>query len=92
MKVPYAREIRICSLGVRGMKHSAKREQIILQMVRHRIDIACLQEARIHDSSVETRDKHSFVFSSSALNKKGDWGVGFCFRNGFESTAPITFT
>ena len=84
MKIPYKQEIRICSLNVRGMKESAKREQIILQMMRHNIDIACLQETHIHDSSIETRDKHSFVFSSSALNKKDDWGVGFCFKNGFE--------
>ena len=30
MKIPYKQEIRICSLNVRGMKESAKREQIIL--------------------------------------------------------------
>ena len=84
MKIPYKREIRICSLSVRGLKESAKREQIIQQMIRHRIDVACLQEAHIHDFSIETRDKHSSVLSSNALNKKEDWGVGFCFRNGFE--------
>ena len=84
LKIPYEREIRICSLSVRGMKESAKREQIIQQMIRHRIDIACLQETHIHDSSVEIREKHLFVFSSSVLNKKEDWEVGFCFRNGFE--------
>ena len=70
MKIPYKQEIRICSLNVRGMKESAKREQSILQMIRHRIDIACLQETHIHDSSFETRGKHSFAFSSNALNKK----------------------
>ena len=83
MKIPYKQEVRICSLNVRGMKESAKREQSILQMIRHRIDIACIQETHIHDSSFEAKDKHSFAFSSNALNKKADWGVGFCFRNGF---------
>ena len=85
MKIPYKQEIIICSLNVRGLKESAKREQIIQHMIRHRIDIACLQETHIHGSRIETRDKHSFVFSSSALNKKEDSGEGFCFRNGFET-------
>ena len=84
IKIPHKREVIICSLNVRGLKESAKREQIKQQMIIHRIDVACLQETHIHDSSIETRDKHFFVFSSSALNKKEDWGVGFCFRNGFE--------
>jgi hypothetical protein len=91
MKIPYKREIRICSLNVRGMKESAKREQIILQMVRHKIDIACLQETHILDCSIEARDKHFFVFSSSALNKKDDWGIDFCFRNGFEKISYLGF-
>ena len=84
LKIPYKREIRICSLNVRGMQESAKREQIIQHMIRHRIDIACLQETHIHDSSIETKDKHSCVFSSNALHKKEDWGVGFCPRNCFD--------
>ena len=47
MKIPSKQEVVICSLNVRGMKESAKREQFILQVIRHRIDIACLQEAHM---------------------------------------------
>jgi exonuclease III len=42
-------------LNVRGMREAAKREHIIQQMVRHKIDIACLQETNIPDSSIEVR-------------------------------------
>ena len=84
MEIPYKREVIICSLNVRGMKESVKREQIIQHMIRHTVDITCLQETHTHDSSIETRHKHSCVFSSNALNNKEDWGIVFCFRNGFE--------
>ena len=60
------------------MKESAKREQIIQQMVRHNIDVACIQETNIPDSCSEARDSHTFVFSSNTPTNKEDWGVGFC--------------
>lgn len=55
------------------MRESAKREQIIQQMVRHNFDIACI-----------TRDSHTFIFSSVAPHDKEDRGVGFCYKRTFE--------
>ena len=36
-KIPYKREVNIASINIRGMKDSAKREQLIQQMIRHNI-------------------------------------------------------
>ena len=66
------------------MKESAKREQIIQQMIGHNIDIACIQETNIPDSCSETRDSHTFVFSSNTPNDKGDWGAGLCYKRTYE--------
>ena len=76
--------MKIASINVRGMKESATREQIIQQMVRHNIDIACIQETSIPNSCSETRDSHTFIFSSDAPHDKEDWGVGFCYKRSCE--------
>ena len=83
-KIPYKRKNKIAIFSVRGMKESAKREQIIQQMVRHNIDIACIQETNIPNSCSEARDSHTFIFSSDAPHDKEDWGVGFCYKRTFE--------
>ena len=46
MKWKYAEVMRIGSTNIRGMKDPVKREEIILQMERHNIDIMCLQETK----------------------------------------------
>ena len=74
------------------MNESAKREQIIQQMIRHNIDVACIQETNIPDSCSETRDSHTFVFSSNTPTKKEDWGVGFCYKWTFEQVSNELLT
>ena len=53
-------------------------------MIRPNIDIACTQETNIPNSCSETRDSHTFIFSSDAPHDKEDWGVGFCYKRTFE--------
>ena len=57
---------------------------MIQQMIKQNIDVACIQEANIPYSCLETRDSHTFVFSSNAPDKKEDWGVGLCYKINFE--------
>ena len=76
----YADVMRIGSTSIRGMKDPAKREEIILQMERHNIDIMCLQETKRPDPCYEVRKGFTFVFSSVSTTRE-HWGVGVCYRN-----------
>ena len=60
-------------------------------MIRHNIDIACIQETNIPNSCSETRDSHTFIFSPDAPHDKEDWGVGFVTNEHVKSTAPTTY-
>ena len=90
-KIPYKSKPKIASINIRGMKESAKREQIIQQMARHNIDIACMQETNIPNSCSEARDRHTFVFSSDAPHDKEDWGIVFFTSEPLKSTARTTY-
>ena len=63
MKWKYAEIMRIGSTNIRGMGDPVKREEIVLHMERHNIDIMCLQETKIPDSCYEVRKGFTFVFS-----------------------------
>ena len=80
MKWKYAEVMRIGSTNIRGMRDPVKREEIILQMGRHNIDIMCLQETKIPDSCYEVIKYFTFVFSSVSKIRE-HWGVGICYRN-----------
>ena len=74
----YAKEIKVASLNVRGLKEITKREQVITYMKSNSIDLLCLQETKIPSSSVEQKGNYVFVFSSSAEGGVEHHGVGFC--------------
>ena len=79
-----AEVMRIGSTNIRGMKDMVKREEIILQMERHNIDIMCLRTRnKIPDSCCEVRKGFTFVFSSVSTIRE-HWGVGICYRNYLE--------
>ena len=62
--------IRIGTLNVRGINEQAKRELIIELMVKHNIDILAMQETKVNQSSMETKqregtnDKYLFYYSA----------------------------
>ena len=80
MKWKYAGILKIGSTNIRGMRDPAKREETIVQMERHNIDIMCLQETKITDSCCEVRKGFAFVFSPVSTIR-GHWGVGICYRS-----------
>ena len=80
-KCEYIDELRIGSLSVRGMKEFAKREQIIQEMIEGNLDIMCIQETKLSNSTVEERKGHTFVFSSDSNNNREHHGVGTCYNN-----------
>ena len=49
----YAKELKVASLNVRGMREITKREQVITYMKKNSIDLLCLQESKIPSSSIE---------------------------------------
>ena len=63
-----------------GMRVITKREQTITYMQKNSIDLLCLQETKTPSSSVEQRDKHIFVFSTSETGGTDRHGVGFCYN------------
>ena len=83
MKWKYAEAMRIGSTNIRGTRDPVKREETILQMERHNIDIMCLQETKIPDSCYEVRIGFTFIFSSVSTIRE-HWGVGICYRNHME--------
>ena len=83
MKWGYAEIMRIGGTNIRGMRDPAKREEIILQMERHSIDVMCLQETKIPDSCYEVRKGFTFAFSSVSTIRE-HWGVGIWYRNYME--------
>ena len=54
----YARELKVASLNVRGMREITKRERIITYMKKSSIDLLCVQETKIPSSSIEQRDNY----------------------------------
>ena len=80
MKWKYAEIMKIGSTNIRGVRDPAKREEIILQMERHKIDIMCIQETKIPDCCYEVREGFTFAFSSVSTIRE-HWGVGICYRN-----------
>ena len=78
------RPLRIASLNVREMKEFAKREQLIQDIITRNIDIMCIQETKLSNSTVEKRKGHTFVFSSNSNNNRGHHGVGICYNNKME--------
>ena len=83
MKWKYGQTMKIGSTNIRGMMDITKREEIILQMEKHSIDIMCLQETKIPHSCYEVRKGYTFVFSSTSTVRE-HWGVGICYRNYIE--------
>ena len=49
-------------------------------MVIRNIDIMCIQETKLSNSTVEKRKGHTSVFSSSSNNREHH-GVGICYNN-----------
>ena len=74
----YAKELKVASLNVRGMRGITKREQVITYMKKNPIDLLCLQETKIPSSSIEQRDNYIFLFSTSETGGTDHHGVGFC--------------
>ena len=58
----YAKELKVASLNVRGMREITKREQVITHMEKDSIDLLCLQETKIPSSSIEQRDNIIYVY------------------------------
>ena len=77
----YAKELKVVSLNVRGMREITKREQVITYMKKN---LLCLQEAKIPSSSIEQRDYSIFVFSTSETGGTDHHGVGFCYNRRIE--------
>ena len=72
------------------MKESARREQIILQMIIHRIDIACFQE--VHMILTSKPEINTPLFSPQALYKKNMIGESASASvTALKKTEPITF-
>ena len=53
----YAKELKVASLNVRGMREITKREQIITYMKKNSVDSLCLQGTKIPSSSIEQRER-----------------------------------
>ena len=83
-KWEYAKEIKIATLNVRGMKEISKREQVVIYMKNNSIDLLCMQETKIPSSSIEQRGNYVFVFSASAEGGNEHHGVGFCYNRSIE--------
>ena len=80
MKWTYDETVKKGSTNIRGMRDPARREEIIVQMERHNIDIMRLQETKIPDSCYEARKGFTFVFSPVSTIRE-HWGVGICCRS-----------
>ena len=89
MKWKYAEIMRIGSTNIRAMRDPVKREETILQVDRHNVELMCLQEAKIPDSCCEVGKGFTFVFSSVSTIRE-HWGVGVCYRNFMENTGTTT--
>ena len=83
-KWDYAKELKIASLSVRGMKEISKREQVVTYMKNNSIDLLCIQETKVPSSSIEQRGNYVFVFSSSVEGGSDHHGVGFCYSRKLE--------
>ena len=66
------------------MKQFAKREQNIQEMIKGKLDIMCIQETKLSNSTVEKRKGHILVFSSDSNNNREHHGVGICYSNKIE--------
>ena len=73
-------ELKVASLNARGMRETTNREQIITYMKKNSIDLLCSQETKIPSSSIEQRDDHICVFSTSETGGTDHHGVGFCYN------------
>ena len=63
------------------MDEFAKREQIIQEMIKGNLDIMCIQETKLSNSTDEKRKGHTFVFSPGSNNNREHHGVGTCYNN-----------
>ena len=66
------------------MKEFAKRGRIIQEMINRNIDIMCIQETKLSNSTVEKRKGHTCVCSSNSNNNREHHGVGICYNNEME--------
>ena len=84
-KWKYAKEPKVASLNVRGMREiSCKREHVVTYMKKHSIDLSCLPETKIPSPSIEQKNNYAFVFASSAEGAADHHGVGLCYNRGIE--------
>ena len=60
-KWEYADKLKVATLNVRGMKEFAKREQIIQEMINRNIDILCIQETKLPNSTVAKKKKRTHI-------------------------------
>ena len=90
-KWKYNQLLTLATLNVRGMKEITKREQIITQMIEHKIGILCLQETKMPGSNVERKGTHPFISSSDIQGNEEHHGVGFCLNHKMENTEIITY-
>ena len=80
----YAKELKVASSNVRGMREITKREQVITYTKKSSIDLWCLQETKTPSSSIEQRDKYIFVSPTSETGGTDHHGAGFCYNRGIE--------
>ena len=65
------------------MEEFTKREQITQEMIKGNLDIMCIQETKLSNSTVEKKG-HTFVFSSDSSNNREHRGVGICYNSKME--------
>ena len=53
-------------------------------MVKGNLDIMCIQETKVSNSTVEQIKGHTFVCSSDSNNNREHHGVGICYNNKIE--------
>ena len=79
------------------MKEFAKREQIIQEMIKGSLDIMCIQETKLSNSTIEKRKGHTCAFSSDPTNNRDHNGAGISYnskidkyRNNYKQTDSHT--
>ena len=83
-KIQYGKSIKLISINMRSMCEISKREQLVEHMKRHDIDIAAIQETKIPQAAEEIRKGYILLFSSSVIQGREKWGVGWRYKETLE--------
>ena len=49
-------------------------------MITRNIDILCIQETKLPNSTVEKRKRHTFAFPTNSKDNREHHGVGICYN------------